>query len=251
MKSITVLTIAFALLVACGGTASSSTPNPSTAPGPATRYTNTLQGLNATGAIDLTQNVIDFAQGAASVVHVHTTPNLATVLQGQITVKTPAGDKQASAGQMLVEPINQPLQAMNTGSGETMVVVAFVVPHGGKPTTPVAGKAAPAIPNKTLYAFTLSSASVSGAYSIVQLVQDFAPGAQTPRYRLGGPAVVTVLQGPVVLNTDGIERTLGTGESFSEIPSTTLEIFNQGSAHAVVAATFLLPDGAQMMTNVK
>ena len=249
MKRHAVLILALAFLFACGTTASLPA-KPSTPPGPAIKYRNTLPGLNATATIDLTQNVIDFAPGAASVVHVHTTPNLATVLQGQITVKTPAGDKQATAGEMLVEPVDQPLQAVNTGSSETMVVVAFAVPHGGKPTSAVAGKPAPAVPNKTLYAFTLNSPAVSGGYSLVQQVLDFAPGSQTPKHRHGGPGVITVLQGQLTLHRDGADETFNTGTSFTEMPGQTLQASNQGSSDLVVVATYLLPDGAQLTTNV-
>ena len=249
MRSFAVLFVSVALLAACGG-GTANPPGVATPTGPVTKYMNTLPGLNAGATVDLIQNVIDFAPGAASVVHIHTTPNLATVLQGQITVKTPAGDKQATVGQMLAEPVNQPLQAVNTGSSETMVVVAFVVPHGGKATAPVAGKPAPATPNKTLYAFTLSSPSVSGAYSLVQQVLEFAPGSQTSKYRLGGPGVFTVLQGYVILNSDGVERTFGMGESFAEVPGQTLQAFSQASSQAVVAATFLVPDGAKLTTNL-
>lgn len=242
-KSLTVLTVAFAALVACGGSA--GTPTPSASPLAVTTYQNTLPGLNAAAAVDLIQNVIDFAPGAASVVHVHTTPNLGTVLQGQLTVKTAAGDKQAAAGGMLVEPVNQPLQAINSDAAETMVVVGFVVPHGGKPTTPVAGKPAPATLNKTLYAFTLPSLTISGSYSIVQQVLTFAPGADTTKFRLGGPGVFTVVQGTTVLNSDGTERTFGRGESFAAAPGQVLQAFNQGPSAATVVATFLVPDGAQ------
>lgn len=250
MRNLAVLFVSGALLVACGGSVANAPTKSAAPPGPVTKYRNTLPGLNATAAVDLIQNVIDFAPGAASVVHVHTTPNLATVLQGQITVKTQAGDKQATEGQMLVEPVNQPLQAVNAASGETMVVVAFVVPHGGKPTAPVAGKPSPATLNKTLYAFTLSSPSLSGAYSAVQQIQDFAPGSQTSKFRVGGPGVFTVLQGRVVLNSDGAERTFGLGESFAVMPGQTLQVFNQESSQSSVAATFLLPEGAQLRTNL-
>jgi quercetin dioxygenase-like cupin family protein len=250
MKSSVLALIAVALTAACGGGTAATQSKPSTSPRPVAMYRNSLPGLNATGKIDLIQNVIDFAPGAASVVHTHSSPNLATVLQGQITVKIPAGDKQASQGEMLVEPINQPLQAMNAGSGEAMVVVAFAVPHGGKPTAPVAGKPAPATPNKTLYTFTFDSPAVTGPYSLVQQVVDFAPGSQTSRQRVGGPGVITVLQGQVVVNTDGVEQTFKAGESFTEIPGQTLQVFNQGSSDLVLAATFALPDGAQLTKNV-
>ena len=251
MKSLVVLLIGFALVVACGaGAASSPAANSSTAPGPVTKYKNTLSGLNASGQIDLIQNVIDFAPGAASVVHLHNSPNLATVIQGQITVKMPTGAKEATLGQMLVEPINEPLQAVNAGTGEATVVVAFVVPHGGKPTALVAGKPAPALLNKTMVSFTLNTPTVNGPYSLVQQVLDFAPGSQTAQHRHGGPGLVTVLQGQITLSRDGLVRTFSAGDSFVEMPGETLQASNRGSSDAVVAATFLLPDGAQLTTNV-
>jgi quercetin dioxygenase-like cupin family protein len=249
MKGLVVLLVSVALVAACGGSASrlasSSSPQ-----APVTKYRNTLSGLSASTQIDLIQNVIDFAPGAASAVHVHSSPNLATVLQGQITVKMPGGDKNVAAGSMLVEPVNEPLQAVNTGSGEATVVVAFVVSHGAKPTSAVPGQPAPALLNKTLFTFTLSTPSISGSYSLVQQVLDFAPGAQTPQHRHGGPGVITVLQGKVTLSRDGVVKTLSAGDSFIEMPGQTLQASNRGSSDLMLAATFVLPDGAQLTTNV-
>jgi quercetin dioxygenase-like cupin family protein len=248
--SLSVLFVAAALMAACGGGAVNVATKPSAPASPVTKYKNTLPGQTAAAPIDLIQSVLDFAPGAASVVHTHTTPNLATVLQGQVTVKMPSGDQQASAGEMLIEPLNQRVQAFNLGSGEAMVAVAFLVPHGGKPTAPVAGSPAPVTPNKTLYSFTLDSPSISGGYGLVQQVLDFAPGAQTAKHRYGGPGVITVIQGQVTLNRDGTERTYNVGESFTETPGQTLQAFNRGSIELVVVATYVLPDGAQLTTNV-
>jgi quercetin dioxygenase-like cupin family protein len=248
MKSLVVSLVAVGLLVACGGGTAATQPSP-TPSGPLTKYKNTLPGLNATGVVDLTQNVIDFGPGAESVVHTHSTPNLGTVLEGQITVKMPASDKRADAGGMLVEPINQPLQAVNTGSGEAMVVVAFAVPRGSKPTTPVAGRPAPATVNKTLYSSTLAGPGISGPYSLVQQVLDFAPGSQSLKYRYGGPGLITVLQGQATVSIDGVYETFGAGETFTEMPIQKVQLFNRGSEDVVLAATFMLPDDAQLTTN--
>ena len=46
------------------------------------------------------------------------------------------------------------------------------------------------------------------------------------------------------------QRTFNAGDSFVEMPGQTLQVFNRGSADLVLAATFLLPDGAQLTTNV-
>jgi quercetin dioxygenase-like cupin family protein len=250
MKRLTVVLVAAALMAACGGGTVSVAAKPSTPPGPVTKYRNALPGQTAVAPIDLIQSILDFSPGAASVVHKHMSSNLGTVLQGQITIKMAAGDKQASAGEMLVEPLNQPVQAVNMGSGEAMVAVAFPVLHGAKPTAAVAGQPAPATPNKTLYSFTFDSPSISGGYSLVQQVLDFAPGSQTLKHRHGGPGVITVLQGQVTLNSDGVEKTYGVGESFTETPGQTLQAFNRGNTELIVVATYLLPDGAQLTTNV-
>jgi quercetin dioxygenase-like cupin family protein len=215
-----------------------------------TKYRNSLPGLSASAPIDLIQTIFAFSQGAASVVHKHPSPNLATVLQGQITVKTPLGDKQAAAGQGLVEPIDQPVQAVNAGSGDALVAVAFAVPHGAKPTAPVAGQSAPATPNKNLYTFTLDTPSISGGYSLIQQVLDFAPGSSTPKHRHGGPGVITVIQGEVTLNINGTVQHYGTGQSFTELPGQTLQAFNRESTDLIVVATYLLPDGVQLTTNL-
>jgi quercetin dioxygenase-like cupin family protein len=242
--------VASALVAACGGGTAATRSKPSSAVRPVTKYRNALPGLTASAPIDLIQTIFAFGPGAASVVHKHPSPNLATVLQGQITVKIPSGDKQAATGEALSEPINQPVQALNTGPADALVAGAFPVPHGTKPTAPVAGQPAPGTPSKTLYTFTLDSPSISGGYSLIQQVLDFAPGSSTAKHRHGGPGVITVIQGNVTLNTDGKDQAYTTGQSFTEIPGQTLRAFNRGSTDVIVVATYLVPDGAQLTTNL-
>src|SRR2546427_6823409 len=116
MNRVILVLVAAALMAAFGGGSASVAAKPPPPPGPVVKYRNMLPGQSSTASIDLIQTIIDFAPGATSTVHMHTSSNLATVLMGQITVKTPSGDKQASAGEALVEPLNQPVQALNTGS---------------------------------------------------------------------------------------------------------------------------------------
>ena len=247
--SLPVLLVAAALMAACGGTAVNVAAKP-TPPAPLTKYKNTLPGLTASGPIDLIQSVLYFAPGAASAVHKHPTTFLATVVEGQLTLKTPSGDQVSSAGDVIHEPLNQPVQGLNMGSVPATSVVAYPVAHGAKPTVAVAGAAAPAIPNKTIYSFTLDSPSISGPYSLVQQVLVFAPGAQTAKHHHGGPGVITVLQGEITLNRDGTETTYRMGDSFTETPGQTLQAFNRGTVQLTVVASYLLPDGAQLTTNV-
>lgn len=249
-KTLSVLLAAVALAAACGGGTPSPVAKPSAPLAPVVKYRNTLPGLMVTGTIDLVQAVLEFAPGAATSVHMHNSPNLATVLQGQLTAHTPAGDKQAGPGDNIVEPINQPVQAVNSGSGEAMLAAAYPVAHGSKPSSPVAGQAAPATLNKTLYIYTLDSPSITGGCDLIQLVLDFASGAQTAKHRHGGPGVLTVLQGTFTLDVDGVEKTYNAGDSFVEMPGQVLHGFNRGSTDLVVVASYMVPQGVQLTTNV-
>jgi quercetin dioxygenase-like cupin family protein len=251
-KTISMLVLAAALLAACGGssaTAPAASPTPSTT-APVTKFKNTLPGLSAAASFDVIQIVFEFAPGAATVKHTHPTPNLATVLEGEITAKTPSGDKTSKAGETIIEPLSQPVQAINAGSVKALLLATYPVPKGGAPSTPVAGEPPPAVVSKTLYKYTLESPGVSGTYDIVQLELEFASGAQTARHRHGGPGILTVLQGQFTLRSDAGEKTYNAGDSFVENPGQILQAFNRGTEKLVVAASYLLPAGAQLTTNV-
>src|SRR2546428_11274117 len=188
------LIMAAAPAAACGGGAARAAAKRSP-PGPVMKYRNMLPGQTASAPIDLIQSILYFAPGAATNVHKHPTVFLATVLQGQINLKPPSSDQVASAGEELREPLNVPVQAVNTGSGETMVVAAYPVPHGAKPTIAIAGQPAPATLNKTLYSFTLDSPSISGGYSVIQQGLQFAPASQKLKKTHGGTRAVSGLPG--------------------------------------------------------
>jgi quercetin dioxygenase-like cupin family protein len=62
--------------------------------------------------------------------------------------------------------------------------------------------------------------------------------------------VITVIQGEVTLNINGTVQHYGTGQSFTELPGQTLQAFNRESTDLIVVATYLLPDGVQLTTNL-
>src|ERR1700730_15742446 len=115
---LSVVLLAAALVAACGGGTAVAAGKPAVPPGPVTKYRTMLAGQTAGAPIDLIQSILYFSPGAASVVHVHKSSHLATLLQGRVTVKMPSGDKTASAGDALVGPLHPTLHAGNTGSRE-------------------------------------------------------------------------------------------------------------------------------------
>lgn len=51
------------------------------------------------------------------------------------------------------------------------------------------------------------------------------------------------------MSIGGAETTYGAGDSFVELPGHTMQVSNRSTTDLVVAASFMLPDGAQLTTN--
>lgn len=92
-------------------------------------------------------------------------------------------------------------------------------------------------------------AELAGAFDVVQLIVDFAPGAWTPSHTHGGTLLVTVRNGELTVRDEqGAETIYKPGESFIETPGDYLEIGNDGADVASVATIALLPNGAKLTT---
>jgi quercetin dioxygenase-like cupin family protein len=94
-------------------------------------------------------------------------------------------------------------------------------------------------------------AVATGAYKIYDFVVDFPPGSETPRHVHGGPVVVTVVTGQLVLERAGRERVVKAGESFLETPGDVHALSNRTAAAARISAAELIPEGAAETTVVK
>lgn len=94
-------------------------------------------------------------------------------------------------------------------------------------------------------------AVAAGAYKIYDFVVDFPPGSETPRHVHGGPVVVTVVTGQLVLERAGRERVVKAGESFLETPGDAHALSNRTAVPARIAAAELIPEGAAETTVVK
>ena len=88
----------------------------------------------------------------------------------------------------------------------------------------------------------------AGGYQLISIIFDFPPGAGFPKHFHGGHAVATVLSGEITLREKSTERTLKTGESWTEDPGNIHSAVNTGSSSARVAVSMLLPKGAEATT---
>jgi quercetin dioxygenase-like cupin family protein len=142
----------------------------------------------------------------------------------QVACRRQVGGRRTSAGRT----DRRACPGGNHRCREALVMVAFAVPHGAKPTTRIGGQPARATPNKTLFTYTLDSPTTSVRYSMIQQVLDFAPGSSTLKHHRGGAGVTTVIQGQITLNSDGTAYDYGVGQSLTEVPGQDMQTLNRG-----------------------
>jgi quercetin dioxygenase-like cupin family protein len=220
-------------------------------PAPTTRHQFRVNSLPLVGLAEMVKFVNDFQPGAATPPHTHPGLVLVTVLEGELTFRTPRGDQVFRVGESFSEGPGEVVTAVNTGAVKTRVMVSTVVPKGAPPLAPQPGgpTPAPAAPT-TLYLLRADAFFPGDPYEVAQVVLDFAPGAQTPAHTHPGQVFVTVLDGAITLRTGGAEKTYQVGESFVEQPEVAVQARNAGTTKATVLATYLLPKGAPFSTPV-
>jgi quercetin dioxygenase-like cupin family protein len=130
--------------------------------------------------------------------------------------------------------------------------MAVILLPRGKDVTTVVDTAAN-IPGPTIaYQGTYPLPAVAaGEYDLVNLVLDFAPGAQIPLHYHGGPALLVGKGGELTLRPEsGMEHTVTSGMVVNEKAGARHVMINTGSADAGIFAGILLPKGAEVTTLV-
>jgi quercetin dioxygenase-like cupin family protein len=91
------------------------------------------------------------------------------------------------------------------------------------------------------YQFRTAGLPQPAQFNIVQNILNFDAGAATPFHRHPGQVLVTVLEGELVFNANGADKTYKAGDSFIELPGELGQARNISTAHTSVMATFVLP----------
>ena len=114
--------------------------------------------------------------------------------------------------------------------------------------TVASGQAPPGPVTRYTTRFTAVT-SPAPQFEIVQQVAEYAPGAGTAFHSHGGPAFVTVIEGELTFRESGKAGVVvKAGETFSELPTQSIDVSNSSSARARMVAAFLLPAGAALTT---
>ena len=221
-------------------------------PGPTTRHQFRTDGLPAAGPMEVVTLVNEFTPGAQTPTHTHPGQVVITVLEGEQTIRMQGTEQVYRAGESFIEPPNVPVQAVNTAPGQARVMASLLVPKGAPPSAPQPGAPPPSTTPTTLYLYRTDAVIPTGSYEVVQVVQDYAPGAWGPPHTHPGQVVITVIAGALTLRSGTSEKIYQTGESWVEVPGGSVQqAGNAGAVPASLMITFLLPQGAPLSTPVQ
>jgi quercetin dioxygenase-like cupin family protein len=250
-KSVLLLTAAL-LVAACGGQ-SAATPTPTPPLRPKVLFQNKLPSPKVSGEFDIMRVVNVYPPGSFTAQHTHAGQVLISVTKGTLTMRvggTGGTEKDIAAGESFIEEVGTVYQAGNKSSADIEWVSDVFVPKGAAVTTPLPGAQPIGAPISAKYSYRLTKPSISGAWDLIQLGQEFSQGAWTPKHKHGGLGFITVLEGELTVRIGGVEKVYKAGETFIEEAGQVLEGGNNGSVKARNAAGFLLPQGATLTTAV-
>ena len=215
------------------------------APGPAVASKHQQEFAQSPGAFDLVQIVQELAPGAETPPHSHGGDGLATVLSGEVVLKVGEKETPFGAGKTFSEKAGETMQVRNTGTAPARFAVAFVLPKGSPLTTPGGTSTRP---GPTVLSKHQTSIDQAGPFDLVQIVQKFAPGAQTPSHSHGGNGQVNVVEGNFELRTPGSTKRFSAGQGFTETADQPMQLVNVGTTEATMVVSFVLPKGAELTT---
>jgi quercetin dioxygenase-like cupin family protein len=216
-------------------------------PGPVVRYQFRTEGLPQPSAFNAVHSRVYFEPGAATPFHTHPGQVLVSVLDGEMTRRSHDGvDTVYKAGESWTERPNEVHQARNAGASRSSIMVTYLLPKDAPLSNPVPGDTTPPPRPFVSYQFRTDVQPMTDPFDVVQLVQDFEPGAATPFHTHPGVVVVTVLEGENTFSVNGVEKVYKAGESFVEVPGEVYQARNATTARMSVMASFLIPKGAPL-----
>lgn len=213
--------------------------------GPAVVSKHALTLADPPSRFRLVQLVQEFEPGSQTPSHSHGGDGQVSVTRGELVVRVDEDEKRYHAGDGFAEKAGATIQVANTSDEPAQMVVTFVLPEGATLTTPRGTSSAPGPKVAAKHERKLTS---PGRFALVQLVQDFARGAQTPPHSHGGEGQASVLEGELVLRVAGAESVHRRGQGFAENAGETMQVVNRSETKARMAVAFVLPEGATLTT---
>ncbi len=215
--------------------------------GPQTALKSTFPVTDPPQQFQLVQQVIDFPPGAWTPAHSHGGLVFVTIARGQVTQFSDGKDTVYQTGDTWTEIPGHQHQAGNTTSEPARDLVTFLLPPAAQQT--ISGQLPNAHDTTIKTSAQLSKfdvPAVARPFDLVQMQIDFAPGQWQPSHSYGGPAFALVLDGALTFRANGSDKTVKTGEGWTENPGTYSQVGNAGTTPASAFVTVLLPKGASL-----
>src|SRR5829696_6966673 len=220
--------------------------------GPTASFQGTFPLSVEAGDYDMVYLVLDFAPGAGIPLHFHGGPALVVGMEGELTLHPHGGnERKLLPGDTVNEKALVQHTMTNLSATNTRIMAVILLPKGAEVTTVVDTQAKIAGPTVAYQGTYPLPGVAAGEYDLVNLVLDFAPGAQIPLHYHGGPALVVGKNGTLTLRPEGgMEHSVTAGMAVNEKAGARHVMINVGSADAGIFAGVLLPKGAELTTVV-
>jgi quercetin dioxygenase-like cupin family protein len=254
MNKLKMLTVMLALLAPLPlGSALSALASPAAqAAGPTVSFQGTFPMTVEAGDYEMVYLVLDFAPGAGIPLHYHGGPALVVGMQGELTLRPKDGaEHKLMPNDVVNEKALVQHTMTNLSQANTRIMAVILLPKGQDVTTVVDTQTKIAGPTVAFQGSYPLPGVTAGDYDLVNLVLDFAPGAQIPLHYHGGPALVVGKNGVLTLRPEGgMEHTVAAGQVVNEKAGARHVMINTGTADAGIFAGVLLPKGAELTTLV-
>lgn len=203
------------------------------------------------GPVALIHGVLVFDPEDRFPAHLHGGPGLYTMIEGSVVVDGDDSENEYAAGDYYIQTEGQVLAASNPGDGTAEMAVAFVLGEGEELTTfteepETSGASAPA--PAMIHNLASEPMQPAGSYSVVQVVLGLAAGESTPLHAHPGPALVTVLDGEVSVKMGDQTRVVSAADGWAVDAGDQVAFNNSGSANARLVASYLVPEGSNLVT---
>jgi quercetin dioxygenase-like cupin family protein len=215
-------------------------------PRPTQRFLSTFPVSAAPAQYDLVEQVLDFAPGAATRLHMHGGRGFVTVVEGQVTRHEGGVESVFGPGQTFIEEPGVLMSVSNKGSVKARVFASFLLSPGVPQTINHPDSPAPAQLATVAY-LSHNLGTQPSEFTLTQAVVDFGPSAYQPRHHHGGPGLLMVIDGEVTFRTDAGEVRRKPGETFADIGDPH-DALNVGSGTSTTVVTFLIRKGEPQTT---
>ncbi len=248
-RTLTVISALLAPLLAIGASGSATM---AAAPGPTVPFQDSYPITVEAGDYDLLYLVLDFAPGAGIPLHFHGGPAAVVGMEGELTLRPHDGpERKLKPTDVVNEKAGAHHVMVNTSTANARILATILLPKGAEVTTVVdttTKMPGPTVPFQGSYPIT----ATAGEYDLVNLVLDFAPGAEIPLHFHGGPAVVVGMDGQLTLRPQGAaEKKLNPGDVVNEKAGAQHQMINTSKSNARILAGVLLPKGAELTALVE